>query len=327
MRCCVCGNVSLDSVLLPRFTRLAVAWGDKLARGDRPFLFCRYQITFGDEKLDPANHFTVLQEMQGQKVVHGRNVQDDEVANTLLMRPRSHYSDRFEYLTFSAGYETHATVQAKYNVGKDEIDVTPISFDGVKYSDFVAVPTLGVLAVDDRVSDIHLGGKAAINRLKSVLRAKDDGEISVIFDATPQEVRKALETWSLTKFRFTIRPNNPRPVSRLAAELSEQMKRDGIGELVATAKPAGIDMRMSDEGLIRAATDLIEAGYGQSSVSGFTEDGLEAEIKKPAFSHDRAKNERAQERPRELRVFVDTADVNEDEILKTAAVSLIKFFT
>lgn len=84
-------------------------------------------------------------------------------------------------------------------------------------------------------------------------------------------------------------------------------------------------MHMSDEGLIRAATDLVDAGYGQSAISGYTEDGLQAEIKKPAFSENRARNERVQERPRELRVFVDTTDLAEEEILMTAAKSLIKF--
>lgn len=299
-----------------------------MARSERPFLFCRYEIYFGEEKLRPNSHFTVLQELQGQKVPHGRRVAEEDPATTMLMRPRQYKVDGYNVLTWSAGYETDTTLRARYDIRKDNIAIRAIKSDGVRYADFVAIPSLGVLAVDDRINDILIGGKAAIGRMKSILRAKDEGEIQIVFEATPDEVRKALERWSLTKFRFTIRPNNPRPVSRLAEALSDQMKRDKIGVLTATAKPPESGkMHMSDDGLIRAASDLIDAGYGQSAISGYTEDGLQAEIKQPRFSEDRAKNERAQERPRELRVYIDSDGLSEEETLMTVARSLIKFHT
>lgn len=297
-----------------------------MARGDRPFLFCRYQITFDNEILEPDNQFTVLQELQGKRVPHGRIALETGIRNTLLMRPRLIEVEGYDVITWSAGFETKTTVTAKYDPNNDEIDLEAINFDSVRYADFVAVPILGVMAVDDRVNDINLGGRAAINRLKSIIRSEDGGELDVTLEASPAEVRKALESWQLTQFKFTIRPNNPRPVSRLGERLSEQMKEDGIGQLTATARPTDIKpMRMSDDGLIKAATDLIEAGYGQSAFSGITEEGLAAEIKKPRFHMDRERNERAQERPRELRVFVDATDMQEDEIMKTAAYSLIQF--
>ena len=170
-----------------------------MARGDRPFLFCRYQILFGDEVLQPGSHVTVLQEMQGQRVVHGRSTSEDRFANTLLMRPREHQLGDHQVLTWSAGYETDDAMRAHYDSGADEIDLVPTGVS-VRYADFVAVPKLGVMAVDDRVNDTLIGGKAGINRLRSVLRSRDDGDISVVSEATPDEVRKALQNWSLTQF-------------------------------------------------------------------------------------------------------------------------------
>jgi hypothetical protein len=70
---------------------------------------------------------------------------------------------------------------------------------------------------------------------------------------------------------------------------------------------------------------LVEAGYGQIAVAGYTEDGLQAEIKKPRFDADVVKNEKIQAKPRELRIFIDDEDMKEDEIARTAASALIKF--
>ncbi|MGE3246976.1 MAG: hypothetical protein AB7F96_04380 [Beijerinckiaceae bacterium] len=301
--------------------------GGIMPRRERAFLFCRYILTIGDEVVAPEHHLTLFQELQGQNVVHGRSTGAGDVANTLLMRPREHMVEGAQIITMSVGYQTGGSLQAKYDARHDEISHTIVGQDGVRYSDFVIVPSLGVMAIDDRASDVMLGGRPAINRLKSVIRSKDDGDISVVAQASPDEVRKALTDWSLTSFNFTVRPNNPRPVSRLAEDLSEQLKKDGIGQLRAIARPAGREMRMSPEGLMVRAADLSDAGYGQYSLTGITPSGLEAQIKKPTFSQDRERNERAQDKPRELRVFVDTDGLQEDQILLSAGRALIEFYS
>jgi hypothetical protein len=298
-----------------------------MGRGNRPFLFCRYSIENNGEVVRPEHQFTFLQEMQGQKAPHGRSARESGHFTTLLMRPRQLEVDGFEVLTWSAGFEAAGLMAANYDPAKDDITLASLARQNVRYADFVAVPSLGVFAVDDRVNDILIGGKAAINRLKTVVSWHSDAELVVASEATPEEVKKALSTWELTQFRFTIRPNNPRPVSRLAEELSEQMKADGIGKLTGVAKPSDTgNMKMADEGFIRSASDLVDAGYGQSAIAGITEDGLRAEIKKPPFSEDRQKNEQLQAKDRELRVFVDAIDMGDDEIHRTAARSLIQFY-
>lgn len=291
----------------------------------RPFLFCRYQITVKQEGLNPRAQFNLLAELQGQPAAHGARAEAEKNFNTLLMRPRKFKVENYDVYTWSVGVTVGKRLVAKYDKEADKIDLEMIKDGTVRFNDFVAVPGLGILAVDDRGGDLHLGGKQAINRLRSVLSSKEDADINVIFEASPAEVTKALGKWKLTQVKFTVQPNNPRPVSRLSAAFGEQMKRDGIGVLTATAKPLVEHMKMSDDGLLAPVAGLVEAGYGQISVAGITEEGLKAEIKKPPFDPNVEKNEVIQQRPRELRVYVEDHDASEDEIAKTTAQALIKF--
>jgi hypothetical protein len=225
------------------------------------------------------------------------------------------------------GHEIEKRVRAKYDRRKDSLDLDEFNDGSVRFSDFVAVPALGVLAVDDRSGDLHLGGRQAINRLRAVIRMVEGADASIVYEATPQEVSRALKSWKLTEFKFTIRPNNPRPVSRLAAALSDQLRKDFIGQMTGTAKPVpGENMKMSGDGFIAATSDLVEAGYGQQAIAGTTPDGLEAEIKKPRFDPDRDKNERVQGKPRQLRVYVESEDLSDEQVFKIASVSLVRFY-
>lgn len=298
-----------------------------MARSGRPFLFCRYSMTVDDDVLSHTAQFALMSEAQGQIIAHGEKAEEEENYNTLLMRPKRLQVDKHEVFFWSVGVMIKERLRATYDNSKDRIELEVIKDGSIRFNDFVAVPSLGVLAVDDRTGELHLGGKGAINRFRSVVRSQnDDADVSVVFEATPAEVKKALSDWRLTQFKFTIQPNNPRPVSRLAQALSDQFKKDGIGKLTGTAQPAeGSHMKMGKDGFIEAANDLVEAGYGQVAVAGHTKDGLEAEIKKPRFDPDVEKNEKIQEKPRELRVFVDDEDMNDEEVARTAASALIKF--
>lgn len=105
------------------------------------------------------------------------------------------------------------------------------------------------------------------------------------------------------------------------------MRASGIGQLRGVAKPEpGGTMQRGDDGLIEATNELTNAGYGQEAITGFTADGLRAEIKKPRFDYEPQKNDRNREKPRQLRVFVETENDDEEEIMFTAAASLDRFY-
>jgi hypothetical protein len=292
----------------------------------RPFLFCRYNITVDKEVLNRTAQSKLLSELQGQPVAHGEKAAEEKNFDTLLMRPRSMKVDGHEVSFWSVGVIIKERLRATYDRAKDQIDYELLRDNSVRFNDFIAVPSLKAIAVDDRAGELHLGGKSAINRFRSIVRKHENAEAIVEFETTHEEVNRALRDWSLTRVTFTLQPNNPRPVNRLAQALSEQFKRDGIGKLTGRVQPAeGAQMRMHNEGFIAAAAGLVEAGYGQISVAGHTKDGLDAEIKKPPFDPDVTKNERIQEKPREMRVLVDDEDLKEDEVNRLAAQALIKF--
>lgn len=292
----------------------------------RPFLFCRYTITVNDEKLDPAAQFNFVSELQGQPKAHGPTAEEEKNFDTLLMRPSKFKADGHQAYFWSVGVTIQQRLRAKYDRKSDQIELELINDGSVRFNDFVVVPSMSVLAVDDRGGEMHLGGKPAILRFRSIIRSVKGADANVVFDATPAEVHKALREWSLTRFKFTIQPNNPRPVTKLAEALSDQFKRDGIGKLTGIVQPAeGARMHMHQQGFIAAAAGLVEAGYGQMSVSGRMKDGLDAEIKKPRFDADVVKNEKIQEKPRELRVFVEDEGLKEAQVNQTAARALIKF--
>jgi hypothetical protein len=295
----------------------------------RPFLFCRYSMYVGEEGMSGGVQFTTLQELQGKLAPHGKQAELSGQRDTLVMRPRRIKVEQQIALTWSVGQIVDTKVRAIYDSKKDDVQLVAMNDGSIRYSDFVAIPSLGVLAVDDRAGELHLGGRHAVNRFASVMELVDDeAGVEVTPAATPVEVRRALKSWSLTKFNFTIRPNNPRPVSRLAQEMSELLKKEGIAKLTGSAKPAeGGHMQMKGDGFITAANDLNEAGYGQVAVTGITEDGFEAEIKKPAFNPNRDINERIQGKPRELRVYIDDEGQQEEAVFRTAAGALIKFYT
>jgi hypothetical protein len=45
-----------------------------------------------------------------------------------------------------------------------------------------------VMAVNDRTGELHLGGKQAIHRIRSVIRKHENADATIEFEASPDEV-------------------------------------------------------------------------------------------------------------------------------------------
>ena len=119
-----------------------------MAGQGRPFLFCRYSITVANETLNQTGQFTILSELQGHPVAHGERAEEEGNYNTLLMRPKQLTVARREVFAWSVGVMIRQRLRAKYDEARDRIDLELIDDGSVRYSDFVAVPSLSVLAVD-----------------------------------------------------------------------------------------------------------------------------------------------------------------------------------
>jgi hypothetical protein len=201
-----------------------------------------------------------------------------------------------------------------------------VETDEVRHTGFVALPGIGAIAVDDNISERSLGARSAVGRFRAVIETLvDDSEVSFEFAGTPQEARRALATWTLDEFSFSVRPFNPHP-EKLGEIMHHLMVKDHVGSLRAVAVAGGGEqMRDSHHGLIAEAIGLTEAGYGQYGAVGTTADGLEASISKPKFSLDRAKNLKAQAENRTLKVYVEKAQ-NPEEVERSIVKALIDLY-
>lgn len=292
----------------------------------RPYIFCRYSFVINEESLDARRQLSALQELHGKLFAYGPTAERVGRYDTLIMRPDRFEVDREKVISWSVGRKTDIRVGVKYDEKKDRLEFITIDDKTVQYSDCVAIPRLGVMAVDDRAAATHLGAKHAINRFCSTFRNIPNGSVNVEFTTTAGEVDRALKTWELAEVTFKIRPYNPFSSSDLSKQMSEAMKREGIGTLRAVARPAsGSEMRPVD-GPIASAVALSNDGYGQVGVKGVTSDGDVAQIRRPHFENERTKNQKIQAAPRELRVFIEADGDTDEESFKNAVRAMLTFY-
>lgn len=292
-----------------------------------PFLFCRYQFLIDGELLDTSGQFEALTELQGEYFAHGRKAEREGKYDSVIMRPRRFELNGHQVLSWSVGQTNNLRVAAEYDSRKDELELRRRNDKSVRFSDFVAVPDLNSLAVDDRVSPVHLGGKAAIRRFQSIFRNFEDGEAEIQQSTSRNDIDRALELWELKDFSFVVRPYNPHPVGDLSRRLSEQLAADGIGRYTGRARPAsGRSMKPSQDGHIAAAIEMTDAGYGQFSIRGVTGDGHDATIKKQHYSEKVELNKKRLSEPRELRVHINVADAQEEKWPRVVAMAMVEFY-
>jgi len=293
----------------------------------RPYLFCRYSLVVDEEVLDIHSQLAALQELQGKFFVHRRSADREGMRDTVIMRPRlTDDGDGDDVLTWSVGQKIDTRVGMLYNERADELNLITINDGTVRYNDFVAIPRLGVVAVDDRTGESHLNAKSAISRLRSAFRNIEDGAVNIEMTTTAADMDHALKSWELTEVTFKVRPINPYSSSELSRQLSDAMEKEGIGTLRGVARTsAGVEMRLN-EGPLAQAHSLTNDGYGQMGVRGVMADGHKAYIPRPKFEEEKRRNCSIQTKPRELRVYIETENDSDEESFANAAKALVDFY-
>lgn len=293
--------------------------------GPIPFLFCRYELTVDERSLNARAQLTALKELQGQFYPHGPKAAREGLFDSVVMRPRSFTLDDETILTWSVGQTIGSRRVVKYDKTNDDIDREMLEDDSLRYADFIAVPSLRVLAIDDRQGDEHMGGAAAAHRFRSIFRQLDGADASVIPAADVADLQRAMEKWMITSFGFTIRPYNPHSPGIEAEKLADALRNRKVARAKGNWEAeSGEGIAVDDE--VKAIIDLTEAGYGQLSLKGQTPEGHTAEIKKGQFYEDKTQNLRSLNRPKELRVSFDTEDMTDRAIQKAVATTLIAFY-
>jgi hypothetical protein len=290
-----------------------------------PFLFCRYTISRNDRPLGASEQLTLLNSIRGQVVAYRKPDPSDEDRDTFAMKPSAFNVGQRSGLVWYVGYYVGIRSEASYNQTDDDIIERLVETNGIKFTKFVAVPSLGAVAVQDQVGDIHLSGASGINRFKVIAGALPGVEVDIELAASNQDVTSALNQWSIEQFTFNLRPFNP-TARRMGQLLHQLFVTNDIGKLRGVAQPShGHYIHNASEGFVGEAVGLVSAGYGQMSLKGITPGGQAASFGKPAFSDSRDENARRQEKPRSLRVYFEPAE-SDKELNSIVAQSLVDFY-
>jgi hypothetical protein len=278
-----------------------------------PYLFCRYQLIADGSALSAAEEFDLLKKMRGQRIAHRiRDAQPDD-ADTYLVKPREKLIAGRRVHTWEIAQDRKTRERTKYDQVKDETTDETVRTDEIRHTKFLAVPSLSALAVDDRISERSLGARSAVSRFVGIVEKIGKIEANITFAGTSQDVQRALDTWTLDQFSFTVRPFNPTP-SKPGDKMHELLAKDNVGVMRAVTFPdTEHNMRDSHHGIISEAKGLSDAGYGQIGASGTTPSGLKATINKPKFETDREKNKQHQAQNRTMKVYIDAAESTDDE--------------
>lgn len=290
-----------------------------------PYAFCRYTIRADGQELSPREQKALLTDLRGVMFAYRVREPTTDDMDTFLAMPRSRTINGRIALSWRVSQHLSHRRKVSYDRTSDQMTSAIETTDEERYTTFIAIPELGVAAINDRVGDHALGAKAGIARFETCLRFSKRAEASVDLGGSTSDVLRALESWELERFTFTVKPFNPHP-GDLGRKLHQMFEAEGVGSLrgVATPQPNG-KMVAADGGVISEAVGLAEAGYGQFGLTGRTPEGLEATLEKPAFSQDTKSNKKRQAKPRSFRVYVPGNEADKDheeEVVK----ALLSFY-
>jgi hypothetical protein len=289
------------------------------------FIFCHYRIAVGDDELDANAQSQFFAENQGQRVAHGREREGIQ-PNALIMTPATGDIDGADLISFSVGYRAGYRIIQTYDARSQQIGRRLEPDEHIKSSLVVALPQLRVIAFEDKSGDANVPARTAISGLRSVINAATQGEgVLDVIHATDADVRKALDEWELTEYLYTVRPLNPIPGSDRARRRSDAYKSENVAKETGRLWPREGETMKANDGPIAETQDLVNVGYGQNGLRGYTPEGHLAHIPKPSFHMEREKNLKEREKPRYIRIEIETEE-GANDVVPTVAKALKGFF-
>jgi hypothetical protein len=267
------------------------------------FLLCRYSFQYNQKKLSISEQYDTLKRIVGMQISYRKG--GETTPDTFIMRPNTKEMAEKNILVWEVAQQIQFRQKRSYLRETDEVIVEFEETDEIRSTKFISIPSLGVLAVEDRTAEWALNARSAVGRVRAVLQNLAQADFAVAFAGSNEDVQKALDTWTLEKFSFTVRPFNP-TIRKPGEKLDELLRSDGVGLMRGEAKASGSrNMRDSHSGLISEAKGLSDAGYGQIGAAGRTPEGLRAVISKPKFTEDKQKNLKRQAEDRVLKIYLE----------------------
>lgn len=289
-----------------------------------PFLFCRYVAQIDEELLDADGLQAALTEIQGTYFAQGPTAEKAGNRTLVVMRPRKLTVDAETVVTWAIGHRPGHRTVTDYDRTKQEMKLSVHADTHILHANIIALPRLGVMAVNDRTNALNMGGKPALSRVRAAFNQIENGSFAFQF-LQPSDVAGIVKELELKEYSYTARRINPTPPSVLAKAFDATMEQEGIAKQSGILKPApGASMKAAG-GVIEATSDLIGAGYAVAGFKGHTKGGHLAQIRKPQFSMDKAENLKQLEREQPLRVFIE-AEREDDTLIASIVAELVRFY-
>jgi hypothetical protein len=293
-------------------------------------LFCRYRITAGDDELNEVGQCAFFKDNQGQPVPYRRwGAKENEDSSIQIMEPKFKKVDDTKLISTLIGLKPGVRTVVNYDRTSESRTRTSVADTHIKTAHLVLVPEYNILAIQDKSNDFCFPARAAIRIFRSVVRGflGDDSELDIAH-LNDTEVKRAIESWALTDYQYTVRPLNPITLSDLTNERSELMKAENIArDSSHLHAPPGESMKPNG-GPISQTQEMVDAGYGQNGFKGITPDGHLGHIPKPTFHMEKEKNLSERDKPRFVRIIFesDDEDIGEHALANEIARALMNFY-
>jgi hypothetical protein len=289
-----------------------------------PYIFCRYQMTVGEDVLHASGQSVFLADNQGHRVPQKQRGDSTPDASVLFCEVTQSQEDGLAVISFMIGLQPGVRTIVGYDAETQRRTRGQQSDTHIKFAHVVVLPEHGLMAMQDRTSDLCIPARSAQRALRSVLRALD-GDLAIIH-LTDADVRRAVNTWELLSYQYSVRPLNPVSLSDLTNERSDRMKAENVGREVGTLTAMeGTTMHAAD-GTIAQTQEMVNVGYGQNGFKGITPDGHIAHVPKPTFHMEKAKNLAERDKPRFMRVMFDVEEDDEAPLSPIIAAALMRFY-
>jgi hypothetical protein len=134
------------------------------------YVFCRYQILDENEKpLSAREQFELFEEVKGKAIAYRIREPKPDDFDTYLMKPREKKISSYTVHTWEIAQDIKFREATKYDKRKDETKDEIVETDEIRHSKFLSIPSLGVFAVDDTISERSLGAKSSVGRFSQII--------------------------------------------------------------------------------------------------------------------------------------------------------------
>ncbi len=294
-----------------------------------PYCFYRYILRENEKPLPFAEQLEILQELEGLEIAY-RKANPSELDKDTSIANLGHFVETFQNREervihfFIAKRITERKVYKREEVGGRKIirEAVRSAEDECAVCQVVALPSRGLMALEDRSGESHLPARSGINRLSAIIRQIRDLRLDFEDFSKIEDLRRYIRSFDVHTVSFKARYANP-SIDAPGDELHEWLLTNNayiVGNAKAFQDEEGRKIiRNPDEGFIGEILGLAQRGYAEIGIDGTTSQGYRIKTEKKPRGED--------QRYYPVRIYVPYNSIDEtwEDHLRNVAKVLIEF--